>query len=487
VSRSAADLTEALDELVQAEIEYYGVVAAGVAAVRGEWSFARGYGLRRSGVPEPVTSCTALDVGSCSKSYLATAAALLVGEGELSFDDPIHRHVPELEFADSWVAEHATLRDLLSNRAGLGNQAPCEYMPRVDLPGTETLRRNRFIQPAFELRQGFNYANLGFHAVSHAVERAAGMPYAEFLEERLFEPLGMRHTASGSRVRQRLPDRAVGHTKRSEPLEFAEMIADNTQGQAGVFSSAEDAVPWLRLHLGKGAVEGREVVAASALEQIHAPHAPLSCPPANIGFGSPFARFASYCMGFAESDFCGLQLVEHSGGMVGWRALMGFVPEAEVGVAVYLASTHTSATALTYPMLELLLGHDPRPDWRGVHERNVKSVRAEQASMIEQGFPVPEGEPGLALEALCGRYEDPASGRAEITLRDAGLHMHLVDGPIFDARLERLGGDVFAVHFDHPAFPDTFAPLDMRFRFDVESGRAVRLATGYFGSFGGTE
>jgi CubicO group peptidase (beta-lactamase class C family) len=483
VELSGSQLDVAVDELVEAELEHHGVVGAGVAAVRGDWSFARGYGVRRVGDPDPVTSRTALDVGSCSKSYVATAAALLVAEGKLCFDDPIRRSVPELEFADPWVAEHCSVRDLLSNRAGLGNRAPCEYMPRVDLPGTETLRRNRFITPALGFRQGFNYANLGFHAVSHVVERAAGLPYAEFLEQRLFEPLGMGHTASGERVRQRLPERAVGHTKRNEPLEFPEMIADNTQGQAGVFSCADDAVAWLRLHLAGGEVEGREVVPASALEQIHAPRVPLPSPPANIGFGSPFARFASYCMGWAESDFYRMRLVSHSGAMVGWRAVVAFVPEAQVGVAAYLASTHTSATALTYPLLELLLGRTPRPDWREVHECNVKRVRAEQASMLAQAFPVPEDDPGLTSEDLCGRYDDAASGQADVTSRDGGLHLHLVDGPIFDARLERLGGNVFAMRFDHPAFPDTFPPLDMRARFEVEAGRSVALSTGYFGCF----
>jgi catechol 2,3-dioxygenase-like lactoylglutathione lyase family enzyme len=188
-------------------------------------------------------------------------------------------------------------------------------------------------------------------------------------------------------------------------------------------------------------------------------------------------------MGWAESDFCGMRLVSHSGAMVGWRAVVAFAPEARVGVAAYLASTHTSATALTYPLLELLLGRTPGPDWREVHEANVKRVRAEQASLLAQEFPVPEDAPGLTSEDLCGCYEDAASGPVEVTSRDGGLHVHLFDGPIFDARLERLGGDVFRVRFDHPAFPDTFPPLDMRARFEVEGGRSVALSTGYFGRF----
>lgn len=483
VGLSGPRLASLLDEWIEAEFAHQGCTGLAVTVVREDWSHVKVAGERRSGSGDPVTPRTAFDVGSCSKSYLATAVACLVGQGALGFDDPIGNYVPELEFADPWVAATCTIRDLLSNRSGLGEQPPCGFLPRGDIPGTDLLRRNRFIRPACGFRERFAYANLGFHAVAHAVERASGRPYAECLEREVFEPLGMHQTASGTRVRERLGERAVGHTKQREPLELPDMLTDNMQGQACVFSCGADAVPWLRLHLDCGEVGDRRLLPASALAETHRPHAPLAAPPENIGFGSPLARFASYCMGWAESDFRGMRLVAHSGATAGWRAVVAFIPEARVGVAVYISSTHTSATSFSYPILELLLEGEPGPDWRALHERNVTRIRAEQVRGMEHGFACEPGDSGLASDRLEGRYTSAASGGLEITRLGEDLHMHLVDGPIYDARLVRLGGDVFELHFDEPAFPDFFAPLHMRLRFERDGDRAAGISTAYWGAF----
>ncbi len=426
--------------------------------------------------PRSVTADTAFDVGSCSKSYVATAVAALVSDGKLDFDERVKPHVPELELDDAWITDNITLRDILCNRTGLARQVPVESFANPDIRIPEIAGRLQYFRRAYPFRGGYVYFNPGFMIASLLVERVSGMPYAEFLEKRVFGPLGMDHSASGLRPFEILPDRARGHTTLDgETVDFEEPIYDNWQGAAGVFSCGNDALRWLRFHLGQGVIGGATVVDPAALKQLHRAHTVM--PGGSLIHKVPEARLCNYCMGWWTSEFHGQRVVMHAGGMFGWRAFQVMVPGLGIGAAIYLNVPRRYEAALSYHIIETLLTGAAR-DWTAVADQTIADTLAGTKAYLETNYPYHKGtKPDVPLAQLAGTYRRPGLGDLQVAEDGYRLRVDIIDGRIWDAILTHLGGNIFERQFEHIAVRD-YTPVPTRMRFVIESGQVVRLEDG---------
>jgi CubicO group peptidase (beta-lactamase class C family) len=109
-----------VDSYVETLMTRWQIPGAAVAVVQdGKIVFIKGYGLRQTGRPERVDENTTFGLGSVTKSFTASAAAMLVDEGKLAWDAPIIDYLPSLHLADPWITAHGTLRDLASHRLGV--------------------------------------------------------------------------------------------------------------------------------------------------------------------------------------------------------------------------------------------------------------------------------------------------------------------------------------------------------------------------------
>jgi CubicO group peptidase (beta-lactamase class C family) len=112
------------------------------------------------------------------------------------WDDPATKHLPELQLFDPYVTRELTVRDLLTHRSGLSRADLTWYGSSFDRD--ELLRRVRFLEPSWSFRSRFGYQNLMFLAAGEVLETLSGKSWDEFVDERIFTPLGM--TASNTSV-----------------------------------------------------------------------------------------------------------------------------------------------------------------------------------------------------------------------------------------------------------------------------------------------
>jgi CubicO group peptidase (beta-lactamase class C family) len=465
-----ADFDPALSGRIASLLEARAVPGASVAVLRGADEFLSCYGRRRAGADLAVTADTAFDVGSCAKSYVATAIAILATDGKLGLDDPVRRFVPELELDEDWISAHVTIRDLLANRTGLARQRPLEAFPDPDMPVAELLARLRHFPRVRPFRCGYVYFNLGFILCALIVERVSGLAYAEFLASRLFAPLGMTHSASGPRALERFIDIADGHTfQEGRVIELGAALYPNIQGAGFVYSSGADALRWLRFHMME---DGYGLIAPGLMAELHRPHTVIPSEEAGLMHRVPEASLSAYCLGWWTSELASRRLVQHSGGTIGWRAFTSFIPRSGLGVAVYLNSAQNVQHAVAYMVLEALLGL-PGRDWtkilRSEADAGVRNFRA----FMERSYPVDSGSgPALPLDRYAGRYVHPAAGAVEIARDGEGLLATQVDGRLWDMRLAPLGGGIFEAALVGFAARD-YLPAPARVRFVVDGGSPV--------------
>jgi CubicO group peptidase (beta-lactamase class C family) len=218
-------------------------------------------------------------IASMSKPMTAVAVAMLKDEGKLSFDDPVAKYLPE--FQDLWLVTNSTadtrtlarpprpitLRDLLTHTSGLG-----EY--RVTGPHWTLAEMAKvFSREPLRFAPGtrWSYSTAGLDTLGRVVEVVSGMPFDQFMQTRLFDPLGMKDTTfwvdPKDFSRFATPYNLEADTNRLQPAVITYMygteVTDRGRpplGGAGLFSTAEDVAKFYQMILNHGSFHGKQIL-----------------------------------------------------------------------------------------------------------------------------------------------------------------------------------------------------------------------------------
>jgi CubicO group peptidase (beta-lactamase class C family) len=231
-----------LDALMSA---YAGAVPGAALTVRhaGVTLLQRSYGCAELESGRAVSAVTNFRLASLSKQFTAAAVLLLVEDGALSLDDGVRRWLPSLPAC----AEDATLRHLLTHSAGLIDFE--EAMPAdvaAPLHDADVLRllesaNRRYFPPG----SSYRYSNSGYVLLALVVERASRMRYGAFLRERIFGPLGMRHSLAYEAGGSVVENRAYGYSlEAGRWIRTDQSLTSATLGDGGVYSSSDDLARW---------------------------------------------------------------------------------------------------------------------------------------------------------------------------------------------------------------------------------------------------
>ena len=161
---------DGFDEFAAKALDAFGTPGMSVAVVQdGKVVFMRGYGLRKLGEDATVDAQTVFHIASISKTFTATAIAILVDEGKLAWDDPVIKYVPEFQLSDPYRTREATVTDLLTHRLGIENDALVPARGDIDRP--ESIRRMRFLRPVAGFRSKYIYQDAAFVVLSEVVRQ----------------------------------------------------------------------------------------------------------------------------------------------------------------------------------------------------------------------------------------------------------------------------------------------------------------------------
>lgn len=224
-----------------------------------------------------VTDSTMYDLASLTKAVATTSAVLLlVQDGKIHLDDPVQRWLPE--FDGRWK-DRVTWRHLLTHTSGL---PPAGHMRGT----TPAARLHSLLRTKLETPPGtqVQYSDLSFIVLWTAAQRVAGEPLQDFLERRLWRPLGMRHTAvwPGESCTDCAPTMTLssGEPYRGKPSDPIAHKLGAPTGNAGLFSSAHDLARFVAMIANGGVIDGRRILRADLVralfqQQPHAAHRTL--------------------------------------------------------------------------------------------------------------------------------------------------------------------------------------------------------------------
>lgn len=218
-------------------------------------------------------------IASMTKPMAAVCVALLADEGRLKYDDAVSKYLPE--FGDQWIVTEQsasrraltkaerpiTIRELLTHTSGMGNYTVTDphwtLAEMTKVAAREPLR--------FPPGTRWGYSTAGIDALGRLVEVVSGIPFADFMQRRLFEPLGMKNTtywpAEAQEKRFARNYRISPVTGRLEEVTISYLyggaVTDRARpplGGAGLFSTAEDVAKFYQMMLNHGEFAGKRIL-----------------------------------------------------------------------------------------------------------------------------------------------------------------------------------------------------------------------------------
>jgi CubicO group peptidase (beta-lactamase class C family) len=437
---------------------------------------ARGFGEREVGTGQPVDEHTLFAIASTTKAMTVATLGMLVDEGTIRWDDRVADHMPSFELADPYVRNAATIRDLLTHRTGVARHDNVWIAAPFDR--AEILRRARYLPQTSGFRAGYGYNNIMYMAAGEVVSTATGTTWEDFVESRLFQPLGMNRTTARTAVAEGRGNIATAHVRVDGRIVPMARRNYDTLGPAGsVFSSASDMAQWLRLHLAGGSHDGRRLLDAATLAEMYEPQVTMRIDTTSRRMFPSRSLFA-YGLGWRLEDYHGRDVVQHTGAVNYTRTQVGFIPEENVGVVVMVnLSSSTLQTALMYTVFDALLALPPR-DWS--HEYLVLARRSAEAAEARAASAdaarIPGTRPSLDLAEYTGTYSDNLYGDIHLDLEDGRLVLRY--SPDYIADLEHWHHDTFRAHWRSTGFGHTTVTFSLDPR-----GQAATMALDGFATF----
>jgi CubicO group peptidase (beta-lactamase class C family) len=488
-SLQAAPPKPAIVADIERAMAEFGSPAIAVSVVYdGDVYYSAGHGIVEVDSRARVDDRTLFQIGSVSKAFTTAAVALLVDAGKLRWNDPVIDHLPEFRLHDPWVTREFTIRDLLTHRSGLPLGAGDLLMfPDGNATPAEVIHALRYFEPATSFRSEFAYDNLLYIVAGEVVARVSGEPFADFLEKRLFAPLGMNECVA-------TPDRAAPGAEIATPhmsvdgeLEITTTRVTNLVAAAGgIACSARGMARWMAFMLGEGTTaDGAQLISAAQFAELTKPVTLLPAP----GYLAEHAgtRLNAYALGWGVSTFYGEPMLSHSGGVWGVTTFIALMPEQKL--AVFASNNQMSAAprAVVNDIVDAFLEDSSSKagkDWVSI----LASVSGDRGSaaqkVVDEAWAARDADstPSLPLEAYTGTYRDPWYGTIRISLEDGRLKFESDRNEPLQGPLEHFQHDTFVARWaDRRLHADAYVSFLLGPAGDVERIRmqAVSPATDF--------
>jgi CubicO group peptidase (beta-lactamase class C family) len=415
-----------LDGLAEDVMRRTGVPGLAVAVVHDDKVvYAKGFGVRKAGTDRRVDENTVFQLASVSKPLGATAIARSVGRGDVRWDDPIKQYLPWFKLSDPSTTRQVTIADMYAHRSGLPEHIG-DLQEDMGYGRRQILRRLRYVPLEPGLREGYAYTNFGLTAGALAAARAERLSWEELSRRNLYDPLGMTSTSTRFSDYARSPERAFGHVKvgGSWVARFTR-DADAQAPAGGASSSVADLAKWLRLELADGVVDGRRLIARSALSTMRAPHSLLAPPmtpatrPGLSGLGIDITVDAASRVRYAHSGAFNLG----AGTAVDW------LPSANLGiVALTNAQPIGVPESLIASFLDLAEQGRVTRDWLATYQPLFAALTVNPSRLAGKQRPA-DPAPARPASAYTGRYANRYYGPLRVTTRRRRLIMSIGPKP----------------------------------------------------------
>jgi CubicO group peptidase (beta-lactamase class C family) len=328
LNAAETDHTKAIDSIFTSLASDHAPGAAILVLRNGHKEFEKAYGVSDLRTLRPIDPATNFRLASCSKQFTAMAIMLLVHDGKLHYEDRLTDIF--LDFPEYGRA--ITIRNLLNHTSGLlayedlmaqpDPNIPSDKIPQIqDDEVLQLLKQQKTTK--FVPGTKWEYSNSGYVVLGTIVAKISGKSFTEFLQERIFTPLGMTNTLAYVKGKNEIPNRSYGHTKENGAwLQTDQSPTSATLGDGGIYSSLKDLAKWDQALRDYKLLS--EVEMKFALTPVRVPG----------GAQEPDGKPAEYGFGWFLNPYKGHPRMWHYGETVGFRTAIQRFPKDKLAIII---------------------------------------------------------------------------------------------------------------------------------------------------------
>ena len=331
-------------------------------AMNGRVDLINTYGYSDPARTNPLTLESSFRLASVSKQFTAMAIMILKERGQIKFDDPVQKHLPEFPYSD------VTIRHLLTHTSGISEYEklvlkfknkwstrsfyitgqswenrvykgePSQYRDSHDILSMKDVLDLvvRFKdERKFPAGEKFKYSNTGYVLLAYLVEQVSGQSFESFLDQEIFEPLNMQNSSVWNLNTSpgKLPNRVQG-TNNKKLNDYTWL--DGVAGDGAVFVSIEDFINWDR------GLANRTLVSDSTFSEAISPYVTTKGDTSYYGFGWNLSKDGKY--------------MDHTGGWVGALTYIYINPESGMLFVLLDSSTNRNMRKIRKTIGDVLAG-----------------------------------------------------------------------------------------------------------------------------------
>src|ERR1041385_1624532 len=298
-----------MEQIIQSYVGNHAFMGSVLVARDGKTLLDKGYGFANLEWQVPNTPTTRFRIGSITKQFTAASILLLEERGKLKIEDPVKKYMADAPAA--W--DKVTIFHLLTHTSGIPSFTSFPDLPKRQLEAmTPQQLVDWFRDKPLEFEPGtkWNYSNSGYVLLGYLIEKISGQSYADFVQQNIFTPLGMKDSGydSNSAI---IVHRAAGYAPgKSGPVNagFVDMSIPFSAG--ALYSTTEDLLRW------EEGLFGGKVLKPESLTKMT----------------TPFKQ--DYALGLGVSANDGHKMFAHDGGIEGFNTFLGYFPDDKLVVAV---------------------------------------------------------------------------------------------------------------------------------------------------------
>ena len=324
-------ITEKINEYMNAAVKVDGFSGTILAARDGKPIVSKGYGMANIELDVPNSPQTVFRLGSVTKQFTAMAIIMLRERGKLNVNEPVCQYITDCPAA--W--KPITIKNLLTHTSGIPNYTDFPDFAKTTIsPITNAEMNNLLKDKPLEFTPGekFAYSNSGYYVLGEIVERVSGKTYADFLQENIFTPLGMKATGYDNPL-QIIKNRAAGYQREAGKIMNASYMDMTVPYAAGaLYSTTGDLLLWDQ------ALYTEKLVSKKSLDEIF----------------TPFKNGYGYGWGIGEKF--DRREISHGGGIYGFSTDISRFPDDKVTVIVLTNIQGSPAGRVSNDLAAIIFG-----------------------------------------------------------------------------------------------------------------------------------
>jgi D-alanyl-D-alanine carboxypeptidase len=289
--------------------------AAAIVVEDGKVVLRKGYGMANLELARAISPEMVFELGSITKQFTAASILLLQERGKLRVEDDITKYLADYPTHGQTI----TIENLLTHTSGIPSYTGLpEWFPRMreDLTPADLIAMFKDKPLEFNPGERWAYDNSGYFLLGALIEKVSGESYEQFVETEIFQKLGMTHSRYGH-PEEIIPLRASGYSKDEDGFRNASFISMTQPYAAGsLMSTVDDLAIWDR------ALAGEALLKKASLDRMFTAYKLKSGLNTHYGYG------------MEVFDFAGRRILQHGGGINGFRTQIIRVPEEHLLVAI---------------------------------------------------------------------------------------------------------------------------------------------------------